>query len=123
MLFRSDMDVVEFAWSLPIEYKRQGKTGKRVLRDVLYRYVPREMMERPKKGFSIPIDKWLLKPELRKWAESLIDRKTLVRQGLLDADAVWKMWDDFTQRGIWRIQIWFVLMFQEWLNETSAMFH
>ncbi len=118
-----DKDVVEFAWSLPIEYKRQGKTGKRVLRDVLYRYVPREMMERPKKGFSIPIDKWLLKPELRKWAESLIDRKTLVRQGLLDADAVWKMWDDFTQRGIWRIQIWFVLMFQEWLNETSAMFH
>ena len=81
------------------------------------------MMERPKKGFSIPIDKWLLKPELRKWAECLIDRKTLVRQGLLDADAVWKMWDDFTQRGIWRIQIWFVLMFQEWLNETSAMFH
>ncbi|MDE7014599.1 MAG: asparagine synthase C-terminal domain-containing protein, partial [Kineothrix sp.] len=111
-------DVVEFAWSLPIEYKREGKTGKKVLRDVLYRYVPKEMMERPKKGFSIPIDKWLLKPELRAWAEALIDRTTLQQQGVLDADVVWKIWEDFTERGVWRIQIWFILMFQQW-QETE----
>lgn len=110
-----DRDVVEFAWTLPIEYKRQGKTGKKVLRDVLYKYVPREMMERPKKGFSIPIDKWLLEPELRGWAEALIDRKTLERQGILDADVVWQIWEDYTKNGIWRIQIWFILMFQEWM--------
>lgn len=110
-----DKDVVEFAWSLPIAYKREGKTGKLVLRDVLYRYVPREMMERPKKGFSIPIDKWLLKPELRAWAESLIDRKTLEQQGILNPDVVWKLWEDFTEHGVWRIQIWFILMFQEWI--------
>ena len=109
-----DKDVVEFAWSLPIEYKREGKTGKKVLRDVLYKYVPREMMERPKKGFSIPIDKWLLKPGLREWAEDLIDRDTLKRQGILDPDVVWKIWKDFTEKGVWRIQIWFILMFQEW---------
>lgn len=109
-----DKDVVEFAWSLPIEYKREGKKGKKVLRDVLYKYVPREMMERPKKGFSIPIDKWLLKPGLREWAEDLMDRDTLKRQGILDPDVVWKMWEDFTERGVWRIQIWFILMFQEW---------
>lgn len=113
-----DKDVVEFAWSLPIEYKREGKTGKKVLRDVLYRYVPKEMMERPKKGFSIPIDKWLLKPELRAWAEALIDRTTLQQQGVLDADVVWKIWEDFTERGVWRIQIWFILMFQQW-QETE----
>lgn len=113
-----DKDVVEFAWSLPIEYKRESKTGKKVLRDVLYRYVPKEMMERPKKGFSIPIDKWLLKPELRAWAEALIDRKTLQQQGVLDADVVWKIWEDFTERGVWRIQIWFILMFQQW-QETE----
>lgn len=113
-----DKDVVEFAWSLPIEYKREGKTGKKVLREVLYKYVPREMMERPKKGFSIPIDKWLLKPELRDWAESLIDREALKRQGILDVDVVWKIWEDFTERGVWRIQIWFILMFQEWLREN-----
>lgn len=114
-----DRDVVEFAWSLPIEYKREGKTGKKVLRDVLYRYVPKEMMERPKKGFSIPIDKWLLKPELRDWAEGLIEKNALRRQGMLDENVVWKIWDDFTQRGIWRIQIWFILMFQEWLRENK----
>lgn len=110
-----DKDVVEFAWSLPIEYKRQGNTGKKVLRDVLYKYVPKEMMERPKKGFSIPIDKWLLKPELREWAESLIDRKLLEQQGLLNGDIVWQIWKDYTEKGIWRIQIWFILMFQEWM--------
>lgn len=114
-----DKDVVEFAWSLPIEYKREGKTGKKVLRDVLYRYVPKEMMERPKKGFSIPIDKWLLKPELRDWAEGLIEKKALRQQGMLDENVVWKIWDDFTRKGIWRIQIWFILMFQEWLRENK----
>ncbi len=110
-----DKDVVEFAWSLPIDYKRNGNVGKKVLRDVLYRYVPREMMERPKKGFSIPIDKWLLRPELREWAESLINRKTLEQQGILNSDVVWKIWEDYTKNGVWRIQIWFILMFQEWM--------
>lgn len=110
-----DKDVVEFAWSLPVEYKREGKAGKKVLRDVLYRYVPKEMMERPKKGFSIPIEKWLRQPQLREWAESLIERKTLASQGILNADVVWKIWQDFVDRGEWRIQIWYILMFQEWM--------
>lgn len=111
-----DKDVVEFAWTLPIDYEREGKTGKKVLRDVLYRYVPKEMMERPKKGFSIPIEKWLRQKELREWAESLIDRKTLEQQGILNPDVVWKIWKDFIDRGEWRIQIWYVLMFQEWMH-------
>lgn len=110
-----DKDVVEFAWTLPIGYKRQNGVGKRVLRDVLYRYVPQEMMERPKKGFSIPIRKWLKEKELRDWAESLIDRNVLLRQGMLDPDVVWKMWNDFIERDEWRIQIWYILMFQEWM--------
>ncbi len=112
-----DKDVVEFAWSLPIEYKRADGIGKRVLRDVLYRYVPKEMMERPKKGFSIPIDKWLKQPRLREWAEMLINRDVLKRQGILDADVVWKIWNDFIEKGEWRIQIWYILMFQQWQSE------
>ncbi len=112
-----DKDVVEFAWSLPIEYKRADGTGKRVLRDVLYRYVPKEMMERPKKGFSIPVEKWLKQPRLREWAEALIDRDVLKRQGILDADIVWKIWNDFIEKGEWRIQIWYILMFQQWQSE------
>lgn len=110
-----DKDVVEYAWTLPVDYKRGDGTGKKVLREVLYRYVPKEMMERPKKGFSIPIDKWLRQPELRSWAESLIDRKTLEEQGVLNPDVVWKIWNDFIKQGEWRIQIWYILMFQQWM--------
>ena len=112
-----DRDVVEFAWSLPINYLRDDKVGKKVLRDVLYRYVPREMMERPKKGFSIPIDKWLREPELRDWAEGLLNKDKIRQQGILDADVVEKIWTDFTERGIYRIQIWYILMFQLWIEE------
>jgi asparagine synthase (glutamine-hydrolysing) len=108
---------VEFAWSLPINYLRDDKVGKKVLRDVLYRYVPREMMERPKKGFSIPIDKWLLEPELRDWAEGLLSTDKIRQQGILDADVVHKIWTDFTTRGIYRVQIWYILMFQQWYEE------
>ena len=112
-----DKDVVEFAWRLPIDYKRGDGLGKKVLREVLYRYVPKEMMERPKKGFSIPINKWLCQKEIRMWAEGLIDKKLLKEQGLLDPDVVLKMWDDFITRGEWRIQIWYILMFQQWLTQ------
>ena len=111
-----DKDVVEFAWTLPVEFERQNGVGKRILRDVLYRYVPKEMMERPKKGFSIPIQKWLKEKELCEWAENLIDRKTLIKQGILNPDVVWKMWTDFIEKDEWRIQIWYVLIFQEWMS-------
>lgn len=110
-----DKDVVEFAWTIPMEYKKQGDVGKMVLRDVLYRYVPKEMMDRPKKGFSIPITQWLRELELREWAESLLDRELIKRQGILDADEVQRIWRDFTDHGNWRIQIWYILMFQSWI--------
>lgn len=111
-----DKDVVEFAWRLPLSYRRQDGVTKKVLRDILYRYVPAELMERPKKGFSIPLQKWLLEPALRAWAESLLERAVLERQGILNADAVRRMWEDYVERGIWRVQIWYVLMFQEWMR-------
>lgn len=115
-----DRDVVEFAWSLPVEYERQGETGKLILRDVLYRHVPKELMDRPKKGFSIPIEKWLREPGLREWAESLLNQRTLEEQGLLNPDVVGRIWDDFINKGIWRIQIWFLLMFQAWMAERAV---
>ena len=114
-----DKDVVEFAWSLPIQYLRdeEANVGKKVLRDVLYRYVPKEMMERPKKGFSIPIEKWLLDSDLRDWAEGLLNKEKIRQQGILDPDVVEKIWTDFTQKGIYRIQIWYILMFQQWYED------
>jgi asparagine synthase (glutamine-hydrolysing) len=112
-----DRDVVDFAFSLPIQYLRDDNTGKKILRDVLYRYVPREMMDRPKKGFSVPIAKWLSKSSLKTWAESLLDKEKIRQQGLLDPDVVERIWTDFTDRGIYRIQIWYILMFQLWYEE------
>lgn len=115
-----DKDVVEFAWTLPIKLKREDGVGKKVLRDVLYRYVPEEMMDRPKKGFSVPVKRWLEQSELRQWAESLIAPELIKRQGLLNPEIVWQIWEDFTIRKIWRVQIWYILMFQQWLCARGA---
>lgn len=114
-----DKDVVEFAWTLPIDYLRDEKVGKKVLRNILYRYVPKELMDRPKKGFSIPIMKWLLEPQLREWAESLIDPSKIKRQGFLNENEVTKLWNDFVTKGEWRLQIWYILMFQQWLESIG----
>lgn len=111
-----DRDVVEFAWTLPLSYRNGNDVTKKILRDILYRYVPRELMERPKTGFSIPLHKWLKETELRAWAESLIDRNILDRQGILDADVVWRLWTDYVEKDIWRVQIWYILMFQQWMQ-------
>ena len=119
-----DPDVIEFAWSLPlehlIEYRNNSdgtstRIGKRILRNILYRYVPKELMDRPKKGFSIPVEKWLLEEPLHSWAAALIAPDKLEREGLLNADAVGRMWEDYEKRGIFRVQLWYVLMLEEWL--------
>ena len=111
-----DRDVVEFAWTLPLSYRSKDGVTKKILRDILYKYVPRELMERPKKGFAIPLHKWLREPKLRQWAESLIDRTVLDRQGLLDTNVVWRLWNDYIEKDIWRVQIWYILMFQAWMQ-------
>lgn len=114
-----DKDVVEFAWTLPLSYRQGGGVSKKILRDILYRYVPRELMERPKKGFSIPLQRWLKQRELREWAESLLAPSLLEEQGLFDAVAIKKLWDDYIMKNVWRPQIWYILMFQEWRKDTK----
>jgi asparagine synthase (glutamine-hydrolysing) len=114
-----DKDVVEFAWTIPMEYKKRNDIGKLVLRDVLYRYIPKEMMDRPKKGFAIPITQWLRETELRGWAEALLDRELIRKQGILNADEVDRIWRDFIDNGNWRIQIWYLLMFQSWMTDRN----
>ena len=114
-----DKDVVEFAWTIPMEYKKLNGEGKLVLKDVLYKYVPKQMMDRPKKGFSIPVTDWLRESELRGWAEALLDRNTIEKQGILNADVVCNMWRDFIDNGNWRIQIWYILMFQSWMMDRT----
>ena len=115
-----DRDVVEFAWSLPLAFCRKDGVTKRVLRDVLYRYVPRELMDRPKKGFSIPLHSWLKEPALREWAQSLLSPELVKAQGILNADVVDRIWKDYAERDVWRPQIWYLLMFQQWMQERRA---
>ncbi len=109
-----DHRVVAFSWSLPPHMKAADGLGKRLLRRVLHRYVPKELVERPKMGFSIPIGDWL-REELRDWAESLLEERRLAADGLLEPAVVRHCWREHLQgRGHWQSPLWAVLMFQAW---------
>jgi asparagine synthase (glutamine-hydrolysing) len=116
-----DRRVVEFAWHLPMAMKLKGGVSKWILREVLYRHVPRELIERPKMGFGVPIDSWLRGP-LRPWAESLLDEQLLAQQGYLNATMVRKVWQEhLAGKCNWQHQLWAVLMFQAWLKEQQSI--
>ena len=111
-----DHRVVEFAWKLPLDYKLRDGQTKWPLRQLLYRYVPKKLIERPKMGFGIPIDEWLRGP-LREWAEELLDQTRIKNEGYLDSVKIKSKWDDhLSGRRNWAYYLWDVLMFQSWLE-------
>jgi asparagine synthase (glutamine-hydrolysing) len=114
-----DHRVVEFAARLPLDLKIRNGQGKWILRQILYQHVPREMIERPKTGFAIPLGQWMRGP-LREWAETLLSESRLVSEGFLNARVVRQRWDEhLSGRRDWQSSLWNVLMFQSWLEEFS----
>jgi asparagine synthase (glutamine-hydrolysing) len=116
-----DHRVYEFAWTLPLSMKvREGK-AKWILRQVLYKYVPARLVERPKSGFAIPLDTWLRGP-LRDWAEELLDEKRLSREGYLKPEPIRRTWHEHLSGKHNRAPLlWDVLMFQSWLESHQEV--
>lgn len=112
-----DHRVVEFAWHLPLHMKIRKGQGKWILRQLLFKYVPRHLVERPKMGFAVPVGAWLRGP-LRSWADELLREARLRREGYLEPSPIRKKWQEHLsgQRN-WDVQLWYVLMFQAWLAE------
>jgi asparagine synthase (glutamine-hydrolysing) len=114
-----DRRVAEFAWSLPKELLIRNGAGKWLLRQVLYRYVPKVLVERPKSGFSVPLGEWLRGP-LREWAEDLLSERALAISGV-EPKPVRKLWDAILSgTSSQHYALWNVLIYQDWARKWSA---
>ncbi len=112
--------LVEFAWQIPLSMKIKNGKGKSVLRNVLYKYIPQELFDRPKTGFGLPIHSWLRGP-LREWAESLLNESRLKNQGYLETAPITEKWQQhLSGHRNWHLQLWNVLIFQSWFEEYRA---
>ncbi len=115
-----DRRLIEFAWSLPLQFKKRHGQGKWLLRQILYRYVPRQLVDRPKQGFAAPVEDWIRK-ELRPWAEELLSEDKLRQSGFFRERNVRQKWNEhLSGKGDWGRPLWNVLMFEGWLEGQNA---
>jgi asparagine synthase (glutamine-hydrolysing) len=115
-----DHRIAEFVWRLPLAMRVKDRKGKRILRQVLHRYVPARLVDRAKTGFGIPLESWLRGP-LREWAEELIADRTLREQEFFSPRPIRRMWGEFLRgKGAFHLHLWDVLMFQAWWQQHHA---
>ena len=116
-----DHELVELAWKIPMKYKYKDGEGKWILKQILYSYIPEELVNRPKMGFAVPIATWL-RGSLKDWGEELLDVRKLSSQGYFNPNVVRRMWDEH-QSGVWdwHYSLWDILMFQSWLEHQGAL--
>ena len=117
-----DADVMQFAWTLPDSYKMCGGITKKPLRELLYRYVPQEMMDRPKKGFSVPVSLWLKDGKMREWAESILSDAASLSEDYIQTGLVQSIWKNYIEKDNWNSLIWYILMFEQWLLYENKKF-
>ena len=114
-----DHKLVEAAWELPDQHLFNKKNGKYILRELLLKYLPKKLFERPKQGFTIPIDRWL-RNDLKDWAEDLLSPPKIKFYGFLDESAVISIWNEHQSKQYNHgHKLWTILMFQLWLEEWS----
>lgn len=113
-----DHTVFEMAWRLPLNEKLKDGVSKSCLREILYKYVPKDLIERPKSGFAIPLAQWLQGP-LVEWADKLLDKDRLIQEGYFNADIVSEMWQEHRSgKKNHQYHLWDILMFQLWLEKN-----
>lgn len=116
-----DHDIAAFAWSLPLDMKVYKNTGKRILKDLLYTYVPRKLVDRPKQGFGLPLD-YLLRTTLKDWASSLLDETRIKQDGFFNAKIISELWMQHSAGDKNHShQIWSILMFNQWLDGERGL--
>jgi asparagine synthase (glutamine-hydrolysing) len=111
-----DHNLVEFIMRLPLDMKIRNGSSKWILRQVLYRHVPQQLMDRPKMGFAVPVGDWI-KSSMREWTEELVNKKKIEQEGYFNAQAVGEMWQQhLSEKFNYTHELWNILMFQAWLE-------
>ena len=111
-----DPSVFKLSWRFPINMKIQGTMGKSILRNILYKYIPRNLIDRPKTGFGLPIGSWLRGP-LRSWAGALLEPQRIKNEGYLNFKQIDNAWQEhLSGKRDNTSKLWSVLMFQAWLE-------
>jgi asparagine synthase (glutamine-hydrolysing) len=116
-----DHEFFELVWSLPLNLKIQNNSGKKILKELLEKYVPKNLIDRPKQGFALPLGQWLRGP-LRDWADELLSNKRLIDEGYFNSVIIRRVWNEhLSGKKDNSLKLWSVLMFQSWYEVNKSV--